>query len=349
MIRVGRELLLNQLEAVSPGLSPKGVTEQSNCFVFAEGMLYTFNDEIACSHVSLLGNAVTGAVTASPLLDLLRKMTEDEIEVEATDEHLKVKGKGRKAGVTMQREVKLDIAEIGKPGEKYRQLSSDFLEGLAMVRECASDDPGEYRFGCVHFTPKAIEATDNFQIGRFRFDTGFSENLLIRKTSVRHVIDLEMSKVAEGGSWMHFKAGKELRLSCRLARNEDFPELRSAFKVEGVQTRLPKGLKEAADRASVFFTDEKSQNVRIELEDGKLMLKHVGTVGYYQENRKIDYAGPPLKFTISAKLLSHISERYNECEISPGRLIVRGGRFSYLSCLKIVGERETVKKSKPED
>ena len=80
-MRINREELLKALESVTPGLSPKEIQEQTNCIVFHEGQIITFNDEISCSRESPLGD-IEGAVRAIPLLTLLSKLTEEEIQVE---------------------------------------------------------------------------------------------------------------------------------------------------------------------------------------------------------------------------------------------------------------------------
>ena len=53
-MKIDREEFLKQLESVLPGYSTKEVIEQSSCFVFKKGRVYTYNDEIACSQTTSL-------------------------------------------------------------------------------------------------------------------------------------------------------------------------------------------------------------------------------------------------------------------------------------------------------
>ena len=92
MIRVAREKLLRELESVQPGLAPRGLIQQSSCFVFCEGHVVTFNDEVHCSHQCCL--KVTGAVEALPLLGILRQLKEEQVKLWTTKAHLRLKGKG---------------------------------------------------------------------------------------------------------------------------------------------------------------------------------------------------------------------------------------------------------------
>ena len=79
-MKINREELLNQLESVQPGLSIREIIEQSSCFVFQDGKVITYNDEIFCSQKTPL--KIKGAVLAAPLIALLRKMVETEVDIE---------------------------------------------------------------------------------------------------------------------------------------------------------------------------------------------------------------------------------------------------------------------------
>ena len=79
-MRINREELLHQLETVAPGLSQKAIIEQSNCVVFQDGKVQTFNDEVSCCTDCCL--KITGAVKAKALLELLRKLSEDQLDIE---------------------------------------------------------------------------------------------------------------------------------------------------------------------------------------------------------------------------------------------------------------------------
>jgi hypothetical protein len=121
MARVNREELLALLESVQPGLSTKSGLDQSTCFAFSKGRILTFNGEIACEAKSSL-NGVEGAVQAGPLLSVLRKMPEEEVEVAPSkskpedDSHLIVQGKGRKLGVRMDSEILMPLDQLEPPG-----------------------------------------------------------------------------------------------------------------------------------------------------------------------------------------------------------------------------------------
>ncbi len=85
-MRVDRKLFLMQLESVMPGLSTREIIEQSSCFIFKDGKVQTYNDEIGCTQNSCL--SIRGAVQALPLISILRKLKEKYLEVIPESEEL---------------------------------------------------------------------------------------------------------------------------------------------------------------------------------------------------------------------------------------------------------------------
>jgi hypothetical protein len=114
-MRINREEFLKELESVLPGLATREIIEQSSCFVFQENQVITFNDEVACSHATLLD--IEGAVVAMPLISILRKLAEEEIEITTSEnkEKLLIKGKHKKVEIRMEAEILLQTESVEKP------------------------------------------------------------------------------------------------------------------------------------------------------------------------------------------------------------------------------------------
>lgn len=338
-MKINRESLLGQLEAVQPGLAPaaKETVDQSSCFVFKDKRVLTYNDEIACSIAADL--ELEGAVKAAPLLALLRKMTEDDVEIEATDGELLVGGRKRKAGITLEKEILLPLDAVDLP-EKWRKLPEDFLDAVSIVQQCAGRDESQFSLTCLNIAPEWIEACDNFQLTRYDIATGAKASVLIRQSSIKHVVGLGVTRMSETESWVHFKNRTGLVISCR-RYVEDYPDLAAFLAVKGKKTKLPKGLAEATEKAEIFSSENVENNqVSVTLKSGKLHLRGQGVSGWYSETKNINYDGEPLSFMIAPKLLAEITKRHNECEITQDRLKVDGGNFSYVTVLGKVEEKE---------
>jgi hypothetical protein len=330
---INRTELLSKLETASPGLATTRETvEQSSCFVFRKGGLITYNGDLACRIKCPM--EFEGAVVADKLVELLRKLNEDDVEITAKGKELVVTGIGRRAGIRFEADITLPIDAVERPAE-WQEIDSQFAEAVDICVQCTTKDDtqGFYR-ACVHIHPKYIEACDNLQMARYPVVTGLAAPVLLRRESVKHIVTLGITHIAETQSWVHFRAGNGLILSCRKYIEVDFPNLNEVIKVRGTPATLPAGLPEAAEKAQIFSGDNADvDHVTIELRAGKLRITGRSAGGWFQEQKSIKYEGDPLVFTIAPKMLIELTKRHNECEIAPGRLRVHGGRYTYLTCL----------------
>jgi len=332
-MKVNRVELLRALELVTPALTTKEVIEQSSCFVFRDGKVMTFNDEVAfIGDVPL--KEMKGAVQGGNLLALLRKMSEETLEVEVVNGGFTIKGKGRKATIRMEEEVLLPVESVETP-EKWKKLPKDFVEGCDIARHCVSTDESQFSLVCVHLHPDHIEACDNFQAIRYPVKTKMTKPILARGVSLQSLNGLNMTGFAETESWLHFRNGDGLVMSCRRYL-EDYPKLDGILDTSGQAMTLPGGLAEAVSRADIFSSDLGDENqVTVQLRSGKMRLEGKGPNGSYAEQVKIKYDGEPLKFSISPKLLLEVSRRSNECEVTEGRIKIETDKWTYVSCTAV--------------
>lgn len=337
-MRINREEFLRQLDMVQPGLSVRDIVEQSSCFCFSEGRVFTYNDEIACS-CDIPLDGITGAVKAEKLHKLLSKIQDEELEITATSSELRIRGKRKEAGITMEKEITNQFEEVEKP-RKWQKLREVFSEAVEIVQQCAGSDISKPAFTCVHIHPKWIEACDNFQLCRYTVKTGFKESILVKRDSIKHIVQLGMTYFSLTDSWIHFKNPTGLVVSCRIYR-EDYPDLSSMLEADGKKMQLPKGLKDACETAEIFSQDKKEDNlISVELKEGKCRITGRSDYGWYREVKNLAYRGEAIKFFIPPEMLVRISEQHNECQITPKRLKVDGGVWQYVTTLAVPKEEK---------
>src|SRR5690606_2279220 len=114
------------------------------------------------------------------------------------------KGKGRKAGIRMERKIKVPIDDLERP-KSWGRLPEDFGDAINIVQHCAGKDVQQLATTCVHIHPKWIETLDGYQVIRYRVKTGVEEPILVRKDSIRHIIPLAVTKFCITETWAHFK------------------------------------------------------------------------------------------------------------------------------------------------
>lgn len=308
---------------VKAGLSPREFIEQSSCFVFQNGLVLTFNDEIACRVP--IGGSLKGAVAANLLFTILSKIPDDDLRVTEHNGELEFRGKRKKFGVVRDSEIFLPVDRVETP-KKWNPLSEDLAQSVKLVQHCVGKDESKFLLTCVHLHPDYIEACDNHQVMRCQSKTGFTKPILVRGSSLKHIISLQLDEVSITDNWLHFRNKQtELIFSTR-KYEEEYPDLEKLLKVKGHPITLPRSIGEVCDRAEIFSTDQgvKDPLVEVSLSDGVIRLTGRGGAGWYKEAKKAAYNGPPLLFSIAPQLLKYISETGTDFLVSESRIKVSG-------------------------
>lgn len=326
-----REDLLQKLEAVAPGLAMREAIEQSSCFVFQGGRVCTFNDEVACSIECDIG--VEGAVAAKPLLELLRKLAEKEVDITMVDDGLRIKGKGRRSLVNMEAEIMLPLDAVDVP-ETWEELNPEFADAIGMVQECATKDNAQFILMCIHITPDFVEACNNYKMARYTMDTGIGDPCLVKRDCIKHIVGLGMTKVSRTDTWLHFCNPAGLVFSVR--RDEaNYADMGGILAKEGTPTTLPGGLADAVEKAEIFSADNSEGNsIMLTLDKGHMTLKGSGAYGWYEERKEAKWDAEPLSFEIDPVLLKAIAEKANDCYVADGMLKIDTGKLVYITCTK---------------
>ncbi len=331
-MRVKREELVKKLESVLPGLATKPIIEQSQCFAFSDGKVFTFNDEVACSISSPI-DSMEGAIPAKALLQLLNKLTEEEVEIRIEESELLIRAGKKRAGLRMEKEMSLPIDELEEPDE-WKNLPKNLSSAISTVMSCAGKDESQFVLTCLHIHPEWVEACDNFQMVRYKVKTGLEKPVLIKRDSIKTIIGLDMTEWAHTDNWTHFRNPSGLMLSCRKYL-EDYPDLSKILAIKGKPMKLPKNIKEVVAKAEIFSSENMANdNVMVRMKSGKLELKGEGPNGWYKETRSIEYDGDPLSFAISPKLLVEISSKSTSCQLADTGLRVDGDGFTYVTCIE---------------
>ena len=333
-MQVKREELLNTLESLTPGLAQREIIEQSNAFVFSKGRIFTYNDDVTCSCKSPIKN-IEGAVEANSLLAILRKLKDKEIEVEQTKAELVITGKRREAGIRMSKEILLPI-KYQKATKAWKKLPKNFKTAISLVKECASTDESRFDFTCIHITPKFIEATDNQRAAQYKIKTNIDKEVLIRASSLQHIISTEVNEFFEQKNWIHFRDSSDFQISC-LRYMEDYQDTKKIFAFKGTPITLPKSIRQATETAEIFSSENPDNRLIIELQKGKVRIKGQGTSGWFWEVKRVKYKGPSIIFTITPKLFMDLLEHDNHCEVVESKAMkITGDNYMYVTVLGIV-------------
>ena len=337
---VNRNSFLANLQALQPGLAVRESTTDSQCFAFTQGMVMAFNDEIACRAPSPL-NGVKGTVQARPLLNLLNKLPEDTIKIWEEGDKLYLQGEKKLFWFAMKEKIALPIDAVETP-DKWKKLPKRFNEALGVVKDCASKDNSKFNITCLHLHPEFLEAMDNVQIVRYAIKTGMDSSALVRRESIQHIIELDMEEFCDTKSWIHFKNGSGLIFSCRRYAVEDYPKLDPYLKPLDEKRKIvfPKNLIQTTERIEEFSGESKDENhVLVEVVKNAVRITGEASYGGGEEVKKVEYKGPPVSFRIPPGVLRELCKKNTPCDLMEGKMLINGGRWTYVSCLGPVKKR----------
>lgn len=323
-----REELLRTLRSVRPGVADREIVEQSTCFVFSGGRVHTFDDEVFCSAPVPLD--IEGAVRANTLYDLLVKMNDKRVAIACSENELVVKGKRRKAGIRLEREVLLPLDAVEYPEVGWSELPDDFEQAVNLAWPCASRLEVGFIFTCVHLHPEYIEACDGFQVLRYFLDLGIDDSALVRADAIKSVVGTGVKDICVDSSWVHFRREDGLIVSYRRYL-DDFAPLDKFLDDKGLHPlEIPEGMSEAVMRASIFSSENITHDyICIDLRNDSVVVEGQGPTGWYKEKKEVVYEGDPVKFFISPRLIEELANKANKCSMGDGRMVLVTDKYRY--------------------
>lgn len=333
---VDRKEFLRQLESCTPGISNSENIEQANCFIISPKQIVSFNDEILCRQDSVL-DGIFCAVPAKPLLETLRKLTEDEVDISLKESQLLIKCPGvRRIGITVHVDA-VTHHEAVEPPENWQDVAPAFADALSMVADCAAKDSDTFELTCIELSPQGLQATDAFQAIRYKLTVPVSKSVLVRKSACSAVNGLGVAAIAETDNWVHFKTYTGLQVSMR-RYSGDFPNLAAAFKAETQATlAIPPAILDSIQKAAAFFADTgNGKQAQFRLKERKLMLRAQNMDGFYEEVRDIGYEGPSRTFGLNPKYMQTLLKYDYPLALTENSLRIRGENFSYISSLETI-------------
>lgn len=310
---VNRKKLIQDLESVKKGLATKDLIEQSTSFIFKDGKVLTYNDEIFAMTETELD--IVGAIEADPLLKLLHKVKDDELKIEQDDKELKIKGKRFSSGIAVDTDIRIPIDEIELPS-KLSKLEDDFSNAAKLACLTASTSLHEPLLTCVHIYNNKIESCDNDRITICTLEQEFDFDILVPAKNLLEICKENLTKIYADDSWIHFKTDDDVFLSTRLY-NESYVDLEQFIpKDKGKVIKFPKDTQEIIDRADIFSKDITSQEkvLYVQINNKKFQIITHNNQGWFKERAKIDFDAE-LYFSLNTEFLKDVLKITNEISI----------------------------------
>ena len=314
-MKLNRKLLLTALKAVKPGLGKSNEIDQATKFVFMEGMVCTYNDEVAVSHP--LEVDFNGAVPGKEFYGAVDKLKTEEVELVVTGGELLVKGGQSKTIIRIESEITLPIIDLGMPeDDEYNDLPETFAEAVSSCLFSVGKDQNKPLLTCLHVKGTRLESSDNQRVTRFEMGKKakgcFPDELLIPAHAAKSIIDYKPVEYAVTDGWLHFRNADEAMFSCRVFEDE-YPDFTEYLKEEGKEITFPDNLSEILDRA-VVICDNDNKRVTVSLAANKLTISAEGVNGKFNEAVRVKYDGAGKDFDIHPEFMRTIM-RHNKTAI----------------------------------
>ncbi len=330
-MKINKTELQTALEKVKPGLANKELIEQSTSFAFMRDRVVTYNDEISISH-PVQNLDVTGAVKAQALYSFLSKIKRDEIDIEWEENQVVINAGKSKAGLVFEQEVKLPVEEIGKIG-KWEKLPEELKEALKFCHSCCSKDMSRPILTCVYVGGDSVQASDSFQIVKYNLDKKVPiKEFLLPANSAKELVKYDVTEIAEGEGWLHFKTEDGTVFSSRVF-NGEYPAIDKFLKVEGTAISFPKTTPQALDRARVFAkgdTDDDLPTVAVEISNEQIKFSAQDSSGWFEETLKTKYDGDEIKFSIGVEFLINLLEHAESCIVGENLVKFTGDAWEHV-------------------
>ena len=329
-MKIKKQYLIDILSLVNPGLANKAVIEQSDCFIFQGGRVYTYNDEISISHPIDLD--VEGAVNGGKLLTMLKKSNDEEVDVFVESGQLRVHGKKSKAGIRMDEDVKLPFNE-GKDNVQWEQLPENFCEAVKFCLFSTSKDASRPLLTCVHINGNIAESCDNFRLTQYALDKEVGEYLIPAEAAKSLIVHTPVS-VALIDGWLHFALENDVLFCCRTFA-DTYPDISKIMVFTGEDIKWSDGLPEAIDRAGVFGESQlkgAGSMITITISEGRLFVRGEGDYGFLEEEMRIRFAGEA-KFIINAEFFMEILRYGGTSVVGKQKLKFTGNKWTHVVSL----------------
>jgi DNA polymerase III sliding clamp (beta) subunit (PCNA family) len=338
-MKVNKKQFEEALSIVKPGLARKELIEQSTTFAFVDGRVVTYNDEISISH-PVTGLTLSGAVEAEQFIKFLGKIKLDEVEFDIRDNQIVIASGRSRAGLSLQTNVSLPLEEeLGKKSE-WKEVNEKFTEALTFAIGSCSKDMSQPLLTCIHVNKEGIiESSDSYRITRYTLSSVLPvRTFLLPATSAEEVVKLNVTHVAEGGGWMHFKNAQDTVISCRIIKDTYPNTIRHLEIKKGDRLLFPSSMEEALDRAMIFAHRSHilEEIVTITVSKGRIKLSASSDNSWFEEELNIAYEGEEITFAITPHLLKAILSKTAECVINEekSKLKFEGEGWVYLTMLR---------------
>lgn len=340
-MKIKRQVLIDILSSVKPGLAKKGIVEQMTHFVFSGDDVVAYNDKICIVHPFRAD--FTCSVSAEQFYKILNGIQVEEIDLSFKDDKLKITAKGINSGLVTDTGEdildKMDLLNIDAMSKKAKPLPKDFLDGIELCMFSASKDQTNPTLTCLLIEDRFIASTDDLRISEYQMKSKMNCSILLPAISAFELIKFKVDKyaLADNLSWVYFFDKNGVVFCSRLLAGE-FPDYIKFFDgFDKKEIKLPKELVNMILTASVLVEGEidVDKEIQIEIVGKELKVSGSNQLGSWVES----IADMPakigdIKFAINPLFLTKVLNYTQSMFYGGNKALFESGEFRHIIALK---------------
>jgi DNA polymerase III sliding clamp (beta) subunit (PCNA family) len=335
-MNLDRKSTLEIISKVSPGISTKGIIEETACIMMDGDYMITFNDRISIAHP--YKTDFSCCIPAQEFTKTLQNAKTDDLEVNCSDKEMTLVNKKFRAGIGLVENKIQEALPIKHIDEiKWKVIPKTLLEGIEYCLFSVAKASSVPYLNCVAIKGNTIVSSDNFRVSLFTMDLPLSKrDILIPLTSAIELVKMkDVTHFALNDSWIYFKSKSGVFFFCRVVEAE-FPDVEGMFEVspEAVKIELPSGnLLEALEACSVF-SDSIDVDIKVEIniEQGVLYCRSSNQKGWMEFS--VDSTEcPDLKFEVHPDFLKAVLGILTEVILDDNKMHIHAENFKHLVAL----------------
>jgi len=334
-MEINRKEILEILSKINPlGVLKNAVDNIPPCFTFFKDFIFVYNENFCILHPFKFGG-IECSIPANEFYEVLKKIDEDEIDIEFKKDKFEIKSKTIKANlkvleVDLSNKISTIVKDV-KEIKKWKRLPNDFSEGISLCLLSTNKRLTNSYFNCIWVNDKNMISTDNYRIGRYTFDKGIGDSFFISENIASGLIKYDMKEYYKNDAWIFFRTKNKVIFCLRVLQYDDFPEVDHLFIFDGKNIKLPDNMKKIIEVSEVLATgdSEEEKEIEIKIENGEITCKGSNETGWIEKVDEID-SKINLNIIINPSFMKKIIDKIKIGKVGKNSILFKIENFEYL-------------------
>lgn len=310
-----RDVLLNAINMLKPGLTPNAIVDAMQNVFFTKNDILAYNEQILI--MVPFETDFKASVNYEDLINILNKLDSHQFEMGINNEtELRIKAESTDAGLllTSTKEIDGDLDAVIEqmPNDsnnlEWTVLPNDFVNGMLLCIMAADTSLQLQSLACLYANGTELLCTDNMRVSHYTLDGDLNAEFFIRTGLIKELEKFAVTHFCATKSWVFFTTEDGIIFAAKKLYAESlniYMSLFDGFKGKGV--KLPEGLKEVVNAASVMASDTDRKNMDIVIKDDEMICTSQNQRGWVTKRIPMKTVGKkPIELQVSALYLQQI-------------------------------------------